>query len=76
MNICGNDTISLNESISLIEEFSGKKLNKRHVEGRKGDQRDTSGLNGFAKERLGWKAQVSFREGIERQVKASLMQDF
>lgn len=75
MNICGNDTISLNQAIYLIEEFSGKKLNKRQVEGRKGDQRDTSGLNSFANERLGWTAQVSFREGIEKQVKAALTQD-
>lgn len=75
INICGNDTISLDEAISLIEEFTGKNLRKRHVEGRKGDQRDTSGLNSFAEERLGWKAQVSFREGIQRQVKAALMQD-
>ena len=75
MNICGDDTVSLNEAISLIEEFSGKNLKMRRGDGRKGDQRDTSGLNSFAKERLGWKAQVSIREGIQRQVDAALMQD-
>jgi len=75
MNICGNDTISLNEAISLIEEFSGNRLKRRSVEGRKGDQKDTSGINSFAEERLGWKAKISFREGIENQVKAALEQN-
>jgi len=75
MNICGNDTISLNEAISLIEEFGGRKLKSRKVDGRKGDQKDTSGINSFAEDRLGWKAKVSFREGIKNQVKAALEQN-
>lgn len=75
MNICGNDTISLNEAISLIEEYSGNRLKRRNVEGRKGDQKDTSGINSFAEERLRWKAKISFREGIENQVKAALEQN-
>jgi len=75
MNICGNDTISLNEAISLIEEFGGRKLKSRKVDGRKGDQKDTSGINSFAEERLGWKAKISFREGIENKVKAALEQN-
>lgn len=76
MNICGNETISLNEAISLIEEFCGKALVSNRVEGRRGDQRDTSGSNVFAIERLGWKPRVRFREGIEIQVRASLEQGF
>jgi len=71
-NVCGDDTISLNEAITVIEELSGKKLNRKSGEVRTGDQRDTSGLNKKAKERLGWIAKVSFREGISLQVEAAL----
>lgn len=74
MNVCGSDTISLNEVISLIEEFSGKRLQTRKADGRKGDQRETSGSNAFALARLGWTTKVDFREGIKRQFEAALEQ--
>lgn len=71
MNICGNDTISLNEAIAIIESFAGKKLHRKYAESRRGDQKDTSGNNNLARARLGWNSKVGFREGIERQVKAA-----
>lgn len=71
MNICGNDTISLNEAIAIIESFAGKKLQRKFAESRRGDQKDTSGNNDLARKRLGWNSKVGFQEGIERQVKAA-----
>lgn len=71
MNICGNETITLNAAIEILEELSGKKLNKRIVETRRGDQKDTKGNNRFAMETLGWKAKTSVKEGLTRQFLAS-----
>jgi UDP-glucose 4-epimerase len=73
MNICGEDTISLNEAISIIEDLVGQKLNRKYGKVRTGDQRDTSGLNAKAREKLGWTSIVGIREGLSRQVKASLV---
>ncbi len=73
MNICGDETISLNEAISIIEEHSGKKLRKKIIEGRRGDQQETSGSNDFAKKRLSWQAKIGIREGLAAQVQASLL---
>ena len=72
MNICGEDTISLNEAISIIEEVLGRKLNRKYGDIRTGDQRDTSGINAKAKRILGWTSRVGIREGLSLQVKASL----
>jgi UDP-glucose 4-epimerase len=72
MNICGDETVSLNQAISIIENSADKSLKKRYVEARIGDQRETSGSNNFAKERLGWVAKVGIEEGLELQVKAAL----
>ena len=73
MNICGEDTISLNEAISIIEDLVGQKLNRKYGNIRTGDQRDTSGLNAKAREKLGWTSIVGIREGLSRQVKATLV---
>jgi UDP-glucose 4-epimerase len=73
MNICGEDTISLNEAIAMIEDVAGQKLNRKYGNVRTGDQRDTSGLNAKAREKLGWTSRVGIREGLSRQVKASLV---
>jgi len=68
INICGDETISLNQAVSLIEELLGKKLRRRQEEPRNGDQQTTSGDNQLAKEILGWRAKVKINEGLARQV--------
>jgi UDP-glucose 4-epimerase len=73
MNICGEDTVSLNEAIAIIEELANRKLNRQYGKVRTGDQRDTSGLNAKAKVKLGWTSRVGIREGLSLQVKASLV---
>ena len=70
INVCGDDTVSLNQAISIIERHSGKKLRRLNATGRTGDQRDTSGANSKAKELLGWSAKVGIEEGLQRQVSA------
>jgi UDP-glucose 4-epimerase len=70
INVCGDDTVSLNQAISIIEKHSGKKLRRLTAAGRTGDQRDTSGVNSKAKELLGWSAKVGIEEGLLRQVSA------
>lgn len=70
INVCGDDTVSLNQAISIIEEHSEKKLKRLNATGRTGDQRDTSGANSKAKELLGWSAKVGIEEGLLRQVSA------
>ena len=70
INVCGDDTVSLNQAISIIEKHSGKKLKRLNAAGRTGDQRDTSGVNSKAKELLGWSAKVGIEEGLQRQVSA------
>ena len=70
INVCGDDTVSLNQAISIIERHSGKELRRLNATGRTGDQRDTSGGNSKAKELLGWSAKVGIEEGLLRQVSA------
>jgi UDP-glucose 4-epimerase len=72
MNICGDDTISLNEAVEIIENLMGKKLIRKNAGIRTGDQRDTSGFNSYAKNKLGWNAQIGIREGLNQQVASSL----
>jgi UDP-glucose 4-epimerase len=70
MNICGDETISLNNAISIIESTTGKKLKRINSRSRTGDQRNTSGLNSRARTVLGWRANTSIDEGLRRQVEA------
>jgi UDP-glucose 4-epimerase len=72
LNICGDETISLNQAISILENRIGKKLKRVNAPGRTGDQRDTSGLNKRAKEVLNWTAVVGIQEGLAKQVEASI----
>jgi nucleoside-diphosphate-sugar epimerase len=70
LNICGDETISLNQAIAILENRTGKKLKRVNAPGRTGDQRDTSGLNKRAKEILNWTAIVGIQEGLAKQVEA------
>ena len=72
MNICGDETVSLNRAISIIENAAGASLKKRFVAARIGDQRETSGSNKFAKERLGWSAGTKVEDGLKLQVRKAL----
>lgn len=68
VNICGQETLTLNQSIQYIEELCGRSLNKIYSTTRLGDQIHTSGSNQLAKEILGWEARTGYEEGLKRQV--------
>ena len=74
LNICGDETISLNQAIAILENRTGKKLKRVNAPGRTGDQRDTSGLNKRAKEILNWTALVGIQEGLDKQVEAFIQE--
>lgn len=70
INICGDETVSLNEAISILENISGKKLLRVDAPGRIGDQLQTSGINSKAKELLGWSAKIGIEDGLRLQFEA------
>jgi UDP-glucose 4-epimerase len=72
MNICGDEALSLNEAIAIIEGISNLKLKVEYIEIRKGDQKDTDGANFSAKKKLGWSARTDFKTGITNQINAAL----
>lgn len=72
LNISGDETVSLNRAIEILEKLSGRKLKRVSAPGRTGDQRDTSGFNSKAKELLNWNAEVSIEEGLRNQLQAYL----
>jgi UDP-glucuronate 4-epimerase len=70
MNICGDEVVSLNNAIMILEKLTGEKLVRLNMPGRIGDQRNTSGNNLKAKELLGWKSKVGIEIGLQNQVEA------
>lgn len=71
INICGEESFSLNETISLLEQISHRTLNKRHLPSRLGDQRETRGSFTKATDLLGWRPKTAFRDGLERQFRVA-----
>jgi UDP-glucose 4-epimerase len=72
-NICGDESITINEAIEALAESLGIKPIVRHLPVALGDQRDTSGDNSKAKRVLGWTPKVSIREGLEIQARQAQM---
>ena len=72
LNISGDETITLNRAIEILEDLSGRKLKRIFSPSRTGDQRDTSGFNSRAKELLNWNAEVSIEDGLRNQLRAHL----
>lgn len=72
VNICGEEVFSLLETISILEQVAKRKLNVQYLPKRPGDQRETKGSSLRALNLLGWKAEVKFIEGLERQYSAAL----
>jgi len=75
INVCGDETVSLNQAIGILEKYSDRKLNRINASGRTGDQRETSGVNLRAKELLGWSAKVGLEEGLKRQLDAFVREE-
>jgi len=72
LNVCGDETISLNQVIEAIEQFTSKKIKLVRREVRIGDQRKTSGDNTKIKSLLNWGCKVDFNQGIKKQIDSAI----
>ncbi len=64
----GNNPVSINEFITMIEGFTGKKSIVKHLEFNKADMKITWADIGKAGKLLDWKPEVSLKEGVEKTV--------
>jgi nucleoside-diphosphate-sugar epimerase len=66
-NVGGAVEASMNETISLFERASGRRLDLRRAPPVAGDQRRTTADTTRIRRDLGWAPRVSLEEGIEEQ---------
>ena len=66
MNIGCGERISLNEVLRLAGELLGKEVKAEYREARAGDVRDSVADISRAKELLGYRPEISFRDGLAR----------
>lgn len=66
VNIACGDRFSVNFLLDLLEEGSGKKVERVYVDPRLGDVRDSNADISLAKELLGYEPEVTFTDGIKR----------
>ena len=57
---------TLNQTLRLLEKFSGRLANAKYVEPRKGDIRDSQADITSARQRFGFDPQIGFEEGLRR----------
>jgi len=67
LNVCGDECFSLNDAIEMLEQISGKTLQREFKDSRTGDQAHTEGINEKAKSLLKWSQEVYLEEGLRRQ---------
>jgi UDP-glucose 4-epimerase len=68
MNTATGNRISLNEIFNLLRELTGYKGEPSYVPPRKGDIRDSLADIQLARDLIGYKPIVDFREGLRRTV--------
>jgi len=68
INLGSNKPYRLNESIRLMEKYTGRKAKCNYKEFQKADMKATRADIGKARKLLGWQPQVSLEEGIKRTV--------
>jgi UDP-glucuronate 4-epimerase len=68
-NVCGDESVTLNKVIGILEEISEKKLRTVSAPVRPGDQLNTSGVNQLAKELLIWQPKFNLELGLFEQFK-------
>jgi len=66
INIGGHEVITINDSIKLIEELSGKKANVQHDPPNLADMFTNWADVSKAKKLLGWAPRVGLREGVKK----------
>jgi UDP-glucose 4-epimerase len=72
LNICGDDHVSLNQVIQIIETITNSKIQIVGNDPRNGDQEDTFGDNSKAKSILKWSPKTGIREGLKLQIESVL----
>jgi nucleoside-diphosphate-sugar epimerase len=65
-NVGTGDRISLNQTLELLREISGNKLEAKYDPPREGDIRDSQADIALARELLGYQPTVHFAEGLQR----------
>jgi UDP-glucuronate 4-epimerase len=68
INVAGGGSVTLNETIDLIEELVGKKIERDIQPEQKGDVTRTGGSIELASEVLNWRPEVGLREGLTKQI--------
>ena len=66
INIGGHEVITINDSIKLIEELSGKKANVQYGPPNLADMFTNWADVSKAKKLLGWAPRVGLREGVKK----------
>jgi UDP-glucose 4-epimerase len=66
LNVCTGEPTSVNDLARTVKEVAGKSLQIIHGEPRRGDIRSNYGDPSKAKKTLGFKAEISLREGLTR----------
>ena len=69
INLGGHETITINELIAILEEFTGKKADIEFLPFHKADMMSNWADVSKAGDLLGWEPQIDLRQGIQRTVK-------
>ena len=71
-NISGDESVTLNDAIAVIEQEVGKPALLKRVPARHGDQRTTSGATDKVKEAFGFAPATNLSDGIRKQIEWQL----
>ncbi|HEY6127169.1 MAG TPA: SDR family oxidoreductase [Candidatus Acidoferrum sp.] len=66
INVGTGERISLNQTLELLRQLSGNKLQAKYESAREGDIRDSQAGTALARELLGYEPAVNFSEGLRR----------
>jgi nucleoside-diphosphate-sugar epimerase len=67
INLGGGSRVTVNRVIDTLEDISGIRARRKHLEAAPGDPRHTGASINQARDRLEWEPRVSLREGLIRQ---------
>lgn len=74
-NICGEQSLSLNHGLDVLERLIGRPIERLHKPRSRGDQSHTAGDGRRARALLGFQPSVDFSDGLARQVRAQMNAD-
>lgn len=71
LNVCGGGSVTVNETLAILERISGTRVSVNRGEPIPGDVRRTGGDNTLMRSLTGWVPKVSIEEGLQRQFEVS-----